>query len=124
MSRLEDRDGPEYATADEERDAAIASDVDAHERMQTAQLKATMKAGRIGSDWNVMSRIEKPSGTYFALNMVGKAGSVVTVKARAKPGPAYICLTCLVNSCPHTRFVASIDTADVQDTPMMQEGAA
>lgn len=56
-----------------------------------------------------------PSGTYFQLNVKtsGRDGAgTVTVKARVKPGPPYVCLTCLVNECEHTAFVADHDTPD------------
>lgn len=66
-------------------------------------------------DWTIRSRREMPSGTYYQLSVYtsGREGSgTVTVKARAKPGPPYVCLTCLLNNCAHTRFVAEHDTPD------------
>jgi hypothetical protein len=69
--------------------------------------------------WQITSRRDMRTGTYFALNVqaLGREGtSVVTVKARALPGPAYVCLTCLKNECAHTEFVASQDTVDMPDS--------
>jgi hypothetical protein len=66
-------------------------------------------------EWVVRSRREFPSGTYYQLNVrtSGREGAgTVTVKARAKPGPPYVCLTCHLNDCPHTRYVADHDTPD------------
>lgn len=70
------------------------------------------------AEWAIRSRKEMRTGTYFQLNVKtsGREGAgTVTVKARAKPGPAYVCLTCHVNECEHTAFVADHDTADCVD---------
>lgn len=67
------------------------------------------------SEWAVRARKEMPSGTYYQLNVRSggrESAGTVTVKARAKPGPPYVCLTCLLNDCEHTRFVALHDTPD------------
>lgn len=67
------------------------------------------------AEWAIRSRREFRSGTYYELNVrtTGREGAgTVTVKARARPGPPYVCLTCHVNECQHTRFVAANDTPD------------
>lgn len=67
------------------------------------------------SEWTIRSRQEFRSGTYYELNVrtTGREGAgTVTVKARAKPGRPYVCLTCHSNDCAHVRFVEQHDTPD------------
>jgi hypothetical protein len=68
-------------------------------------------------DWEIRFRIEQRSGTYYVLNIRNANGSVVMVKARAKVGPPYVCLTCKLNECEHTKYVSEVDTSDVRDAP-------
>jgi hypothetical protein len=66
-------------------------------------------------EWTIRSRQERQSGTYYELNVrttAREGAGTVTVKARARPGPPYVCLTCHVNECEHTRYVAAHDTPD------------
>lgn len=67
------------------------------------------------AEWTIRSRQEWPSGTYYELNVRTsgrESAGTVMVKARAKVGPPYVCLTHNLNECEHTRFVALHDTPD------------
>jgi hypothetical protein len=67
------------------------------------------------TEWEIRARMEYPTGTYYALNVLtnGRPGAgIVTVKARSKPGAPYVCFTCRSNDCEHTRFVEQHDTPD------------
>lgn len=67
-------------------------------------------------EWEVVSRRTMATGIYHQLNLSGKGDrGAVTVKERHDAeGAPFVCLTCLVNNCPHTRFVAA---QPLPDTP-------
>lgn len=60
--------------------------------------------------WRITWRGEFKSGTYYAIN----TSPVVTVKARALPGPPYFCERCITNDCEHTAWIAEQDTPDTE----------
>lgn len=70
-------------------------------------------------DWKITNRQEQRTGVYTAINVqaLGKIGaSVVTVKTRSLPGgPSHVCLSCLLNECPHVEFVRESEAE--QPTP-------
>lgn len=65
--------------------------------------------------WEIVSTTQNSTGEYFRLNLAGKGNQgAITVKDRKNlPGARYVCLTCLANSCAHTRFVEAQQSAAV-----------
>lgn len=69
--------------------------------------------------WRIVGARPMATGIYYQLNLTGKGNrGAVTVKERVNDGgPAWVCLTCNVNNCTHTRFVASLEDRTPQLIP-------